>query len=69
MPAETIRMSLFVDSLGNTEPDAAVRVFDAADNWSFSGSYAISPSVTSVTLTAEALGLWGGTVDDRRPTP
>ena len=46
------------DSLGNTFPSPP-GVLDAADGYQFSGSFQISPNVTSDTLTPDALDQWG----------
>jgi uncharacterized repeat protein (TIGR01451 family) len=48
-----------VDTSGVTQP-VATGVFNAADDWSFSGTYTIPTSVTSDTLTPQARGIWGG---------
>lgn len=46
------------DTSGSAQPVSA-GVFNSANNWSFSGSYAIPTSVSVDTLTAQALSPWG----------
>jgi uncharacterized repeat protein (TIGR01451 family) len=46
------------DTSGVAQP-VATGAFNKADNWSFSGSYKIPVTVTSDTLTPQALGIWG----------
>ena len=46
------------DTSGGSQP-VATGVFDTANNWSFSGTYVIPTTVTSDTLTPQALGVWG----------
>lgn len=47
-----------VDTSGGAQP-IATGEFNTANNWSFSGSFTIPTTVTSDTLTPQALGVWG----------
>jgi len=47
-----------IDTSGGAQP-IAKGVFNTANNWSFSGSFTIATTVTSDTLTPQALGVWG----------
>ena len=60
------------DSLGNTFPSPG-GVFNSADSYQFSGTFHISPTVTSDTLTPVAVDKWGdntpgGTYSDQAVT-
>jgi hypothetical protein len=47
-----------IDTSGGTQP-IATGEFNTANNWSFSGSFTLPITVTSDTLTPQALGVWG----------
>ena len=47
-----------IDTSGGRQPIATGQ-FNTANNWSFSGSFTIPTTVTSDTLTPQALGVWG----------
>jgi hypothetical protein len=53
-----------IDTSGGTQP-IATGEFNTANNWTFSGSFAVPITVTSDTLTPQALGVWG---DGYRPS-